>query len=122
MPPTPAQAAQEQLVDHRLRSLEDGLQSARQAERDTDHLKIELAHTNEVLTEFKAEVRERDKNTQASLARLHQRFDELSTADAREDGARTARIQMWKTIWVAAASSAGVASAIVALLALLFHH
>jgi hypothetical protein len=121
-PPSNAQAAQERLTEHRLAALEQTATGARQVERDTDHLKIVVSHIETTIAEFKAEVRERDEHTRSSLARLHERLDELVTDDARADGVRTARAQTWKILGFATASSAGITSAIVGLLALILHH
>lgn len=132
MPPPAAQAARDQLTDRRLDALEESAKGHARIERDTDHLRIELTHLTEMfaefkgearadMAEFKAEVRERDGNTQASLARLHERFDKIEKVDAREDGARAARRDLWRALGIAVPASAGVGAVVVALLNLLLN-
>ncbi len=130
--PAANQSAREQLTDRRLDALEEATKGHRQVERDTDHLKIGLTHLTEMfgefkgesradMAEFKAEVRERDGNTQTSLARLHERFDEIEKLDARELGAREARGSMLRTLLIAVPASASVSAVIVSLLNLLLN-
>lgn len=132
MPQPARSSAQEQLIEHRVVALEATAAGARQVERDVDHLKLIATHTQETLTEFKAEVRERDVHHSRSLERLHERLDEtlqavqaqvadLVQAAAREDGAQAARRGMWKSLPVLMSASAAVVGVIVALLALILN-
>lgn len=76
----------DQLLEHRLKQLEDGMVGARSTERDVDLLKIESATLKGMLVEVQTEMRGNDQHTRASLARIHARLDEITTADARETG------------------------------------
>lgn len=110
----------DQLVEHRLKQLEDGQVGSRTTEREVDLLKIESATIKSLLVELQTEVRSNDAHTRSSLARLHERLDAITVAQARDEGAQSERMRLWKALAVTVPASAAVASVIVAVVAL-FH-
>lgn len=88
----------------RLERLEEAAIGARQAERDVDTLKLSVAHMEGEMSALRAEIRERDGHTQRSLARIHERLDDITTAESFEKGrasgestasAKTAKVVGW---------------------------
>jgi hypothetical protein len=136
--PQPARpSAYEQLLEHRVKALEESTVNARQVERDVDHLKLLATHIESSLARFEAATRERDEHHGRSLERLHERVDEalqavrdeqqatraevveLKTAKAREDGARDERRRMWTSVPVLASATVALGAFVVALLTLI---
>jgi hypothetical protein len=93
----------DELVRHRLDELEkwrvDSSATVRSTERAVDMLKIEDATVKSLLVELRTEVRERDEHARASLARLHERLDEITTAESFEKGRAAGEKTAWKTTW-----------------------
>lgn len=96
----------DELLRHRLVQLEEwrveSSSAVRSTERDVDTLKIESATVKSLLVELRTEVRERDEHARASLARLHGRLDEITTAESyekgRDAGTRDASGKTWKVV------------------------
>lgn len=80
-----------ELTEHRLKMLEDVALGFRQTERDVDLMKASLARFEAMLVEVKTEATGRSDTLHASLARLHQRFDDLAAEEHREQGAQAER-------------------------------
>jgi hypothetical protein len=94
-------------------------------ERDADLGKLESATVKALLVEHRTETREALEGLKTSIARLHGRLDEISTAEAREKGREEGR-----TVAIARTTKliAGTVSAtflfggfVVALLELILH-
>lgn len=108
---------EDQLVEHRLKQLEQIATGSRQSERRIDLLEIAVSRFETGQVELRTEVRERDAHNTASLARLHQRLDELSADENREQGAKDARTQIWRIVAATIASTAAIVGAVVGVLA-----
>jgi hypothetical protein len=96
VPPNPPVAVTgDELVQHRLKQLEDwrvtSAATVRSTERDVDALKLESATVKALLVEHRTETREALEGLKSSLGRLHERMDEISTAEAREKGREEGR-------------------------------
>ena len=84
--PTGPPMTGDQLTQHRLKALEDQAVGSRETERRVDTIALSLASVEKTVTETQTELRAQNERTQASLARLHSRLDEVVRADAREEG------------------------------------
>jgi hypothetical protein len=120
----------DELFRHRLVQLEEwrveSAATVRSVERDVDALKIESATVKGLLIELRTEGRENDKHTRDSLARLHERLDSITTAEARdegrEDGEKAAMVRIGKIAVATLTLALLFAGLIVALLELVLHH
>lgn len=95
----------DQLIQHRLKVLEEIGVGARETERRVDGLALTLAQVEKTVTETQTEMRTRDERTHASLARLHARLDEVVQADAREAGREAGRHEAQTRTWKVVAYS-----------------
>lgn len=119
----------DELIRHRLAELEEWrVESAatlRSTERDVDIQKIEAATVKGLLVELRAEVRERDEHTRSSLARLHERLDEVikdeTRQSGREEGRAEASTKTWKIVSITVMAMIAFGALIVALLQLVLH-
>jgi anti-sigma-K factor RskA len=111
---------EDQLVAHRLKQLEDLALGFRQAERRVDLLDVGVSRFENELSALRAEVRERDGHTAASLARLHERLDAIVREDHEERGASRARLQIGRTVGATIAAVTAIAAVAVAVVALFF--
>lgn len=110
----------DQLVEHRLKQLEGLAVGFRQAERRTDLLEVSVSRFETQQAELRAEVRERDEHTRASLARLHSRFDELAADEQREQGASAARTQIWRVVAATIGALAAITGIVVGVATVFF--
>lgn len=119
----------DELLKHRLVQLEDwrieSSATVRSTERDVDLLKLESGTVKGLLVELRTEVRERDEHNRASLARLHSRLDEITTAESfeqgREAGTRAASGKTWKVVGWTVMAVIAFMGVIVATLSLILH-
>lgn len=107
------------LIEHRLKQLEDIAAGTRSTERDVDLLKVQATRLESLIVEIRTEVRERDTHTRASLARLHSRFDDLAADEHREQGAAAARASIWRTVAATIASVTAIAGVVVGVMAVI---
>lgn len=104
MPPPshPEPVTEDALTRHRLEELEKMAIGWREAERRVDALGLAIAAVEKTTTQIASESRSRDERTHASLARLHTRLDEITTAESfekgREAGELSARSRTWKIV------------------------
>jgi hypothetical protein len=119
----------DELIRHRLHQLEEwrveSSATVQSTARAVDIQKIESATVKGLLIELRTEVRDRDEHTRNSLARLHERLDEITTAESfekgREAGTRDSSSKTWKVIgWTVMAVIAFMA-VVVATLSLILH-
>lgn len=93
--------------------------------RDVDLQKLETATVKGLLIEVRTEMRGNDDHARVSLARIHERLDEITTAESfekgREAGTKDASSKTWKVIAWSVTATIGSAGVIVALLALILH-
>lgn len=93
----------DELIQHRLKQLEEWqIESAatvRSTERDVDILKIESATVKGLLIELRTESRDEAAHMRASLSRLHERLDSITTAEAREEGRELGEKSAWSRTW-----------------------
>lgn len=87
------------LTEHRLKVLEDLGVGSRETERRVDGLSLTVAQIEKTVTETQAEMRTRDERTHASLARLHQRLDDITTAESFEEGRVAGAKSAWSRTW-----------------------
>jgi len=115
VPPLAGAVTGDELVQHRLKQLEewrvDSAATVQSTVRDVDLLKLESATVKALLVEVRTEMRGSDEHTRASLARIHERLDELTTEDARdrghEDGRMAGRAETLKLVgWTVMATIA----------------
>jgi hypothetical protein len=113
------------LTEYRLKTLEDVAVGARQVERDVDTLKLSTTHLEAEMAALVAELRERDDHTRKSLARIHERLDEITTAESfekgREAGEASASTRTGRIVAVTLTLAIAFAGLIVALLTLVLH-
>lgn len=92
-----------ELLEHRLKELEawrqESAATVQSTVRAVDLLQIESATVKSLLVELRTEGRERDDRTTASLARLHERLDEVIRTDARESGREQGRSEASTRTW-----------------------
>lgn len=115
--PPPYAVTGDELMRHRLHELEEwrveSSATVRSTERDVDLLKLESGTVKGLLVELRAEMRERDKTMQQSMARFHERLDKglkdqqeqinaFSREDAREAGRHAASRATWKVVFATA--------------------
>lgn len=81
----------EALTQHRLKVLEEIGIGARETERRVDTLGLTMAQVEKTVTEIQAEAKTRDERISSSLARLHDRLDDVIRTDARESGRQEGR-------------------------------
>jgi hypothetical protein len=97
-----APVTNDELIKHRLRELEDFATGARQTERDVDAIKLTLGSLEGSFIKLAAEMEKNDEHTRASLARLHERLDEITHEErfeqGREQGSKDASSRTWKVI------------------------
>lgn len=90
IPPAPGPVTGDELIQHRLAQLEewrvDSSSTVRSTERDVDLLKLESATVKSLLVEHRTETRSSLDALATSLARIHERLDHITTAEAREEG------------------------------------
>lgn len=110
------------LIEHRLKTLEDIAVGARETERRVDALALTVAAIERTVTETQAEMRSRDEHARASLARLHARLDEIVHAEARQagrdEGRAEARTTTWKVVAWTVGACLGVGGLVVGVLTL----
>lgn len=119
----------DELLKHRLEQLEEWrVQSSatlRATERRVDVVDIEASTVKGLLVELRTEVRERDEHARNSLARLHSRLDEITTAESfekgREAGRSSASTRTWKVVAATATLVIAFGGLVVALLTLVLH-
>jgi hypothetical protein len=119
----------DELIRHRLAQLEEwrveSAATVRSTERDVDALKIESATIKGLLIELRTEGRENDKHTRDSLARLHERLDNITTAesyeDGRKDGASSERARTRRMFIVSMTMAVALGGLIVAVLTLILN-
>lgn len=125
-PPPPGAVTEDALTKHRLEQLETMATGWREAERRVDALGLSIAAVEKTTTETQVEMRERDAHTRNSLARLHARLDELTTADAREagrdEGKAAGRVETLKMVGWSVMATIATSGVVVALLALVLKH
>lgn len=107
----------DQLTDHRLKALEEYVPGILQAQRDVDLLKAAVARFEAGLEGSRAEAAAHNQQLQGSLSRLHTRLEQLSTDEAREQGAKAERGRMFRWVFAAVTVASGLAGAIAAVLA-----
>lgn len=116
----------DELIRHRLEEFEkwrmEASSTLRQAERDVDLQKLEMATVKSLLVELKTETQKNDEHARASLARLHQRLDEVKTADTfergREAGTTAASSRTWTVVAWTVGACIGVGGLVVGVLTL----
>jgi hypothetical protein len=90
------------LIKHRLEELEKFATGARQTERDVDGIKVTLGTLEGELVKIGAVIEKNDEHTRASLARLHERLDDITHEErfeqGREQGRQDAGTRTWKII------------------------
>lgn len=119
----------DELLRHRLAQLEEwrveSSATIQSTLRDVDIQKIEGGTVKGLLIELRTEVRERDEHARASMARLHSRLDEITTAESfeqgREAGTRDASGKTWKVIGWTVMAVIAFMGVIVAALTLVLH-
>jgi hypothetical protein len=127
--PTSGPVTGDELIRHRLSQLEEwrveSAATVRSTERDVDALKIESATIKGLLVELRTEQRGSDEHTRVSLARLHERLDEITTAEAREKGRdlgeKAGRSETLKLIGWSVMATIAFSAVVVGLLTLLLH-
>jgi hypothetical protein len=99
----------DELLRHRLAELEEwrveSSATIRATERDVDIQKIEAATVKGLLIELRTECRERDEYYRSSLARLHERLDDVIRDDTREQGREQGRAEASTRTWKVIAST-----------------
>jgi anti-sigma-K factor RskA len=108
-----------EVVELRLKQLEEIAAGARSTERDVDLLKVQAARLEALLVELRTEVRGRDDHVSASLARLHDRLDRIVRDEHEERGASRARSQMWRVVAATIAAVAAITGMVVGVVAVL---
>lgn len=124
IPPHPP-VTNDELIKHRLKELEDFATGARQTERAVDGLNLAIAALEGSVTKLSTVMEKNDDHTRASLARLHERLDEITTAESfekgREAGTIAASTRTWKVIAFSITATLMALGIIVALLNLLLN-
>lgn len=119
----------DELIQHRLMQLEEwrveSSATLRSTERRVDVVDIESSTVKGLLVELRTEVRDRDEHFRLSLARLHERLDGITTAEAREagreSGEKTGRAETLKLVGWSVMATIAFAAVVVGLLTLLLH-
>jgi hypothetical protein len=109
---------EDQLVEHRLKQLEQATSGFRNAERRVDLLEIAVSRFETGQAEIRTEAATRDEHTRGSLARLHERLDELAADEHRDQGARAARVQIARIVAATFAAITAIVAAVVGVVAL----
>lgn len=113
------------LIKHRLEKLEEIGVGARETERRVDGLSISLGAIEKTVIETQTEMRQRDERTHASLARLHQRLDDITTAESfekgREAGAKASQTRVGKVVLGTVMATIAFGAFVVGLLTLVLH-
>lgn len=99
MPTRVPPVSPDDLTEHRLKVLEDLGVGSRETERRVDGLALTVAQIEKTVTETQTEMRTRDVQTHASLARLHQRLDAITTAESFEEGRLAGEKSAWAKTW-----------------------
>lgn len=115
----------DELIKHRLKELEDFATGARQTERDVDTIKVALGGLEGSMTKLATVVDKNDGHTRASLARLHERLDEITHTErfeqGREQGSKDASSRTWKVVAFTVSTTVIAMGVVVALLNLILN-
>jgi hypothetical protein len=99
--------------------LEQQAEGGRQMERDVDLLKVSMTRFEAMLVEVRTESASRAEQLHTSLARLHQRFNDFSTEENIERGAKSERQRLGRLMVVAVTCGTAVGALLVGLASLL---
>lgn len=107
------------VTELRLKQLEETAIGARATERAVDHLQISMGRFEGLLVKMEQQITDNDKNSRLSLARLHERLDEIAGEDQREAGAKAERVRLARFVAGLVAANAAVVGMVVGVLTLI---
>lgn len=122
IPPNPANLpamSPDAVTELRLKQLEETAIGARATERAVDHLQIAMSRFESLLVKMEQQIKDNDKNSRLSLARLHERLDEIAGGEQREAGAKAERVRLARFVAGLVAANAAVVGMVVGVLTLI---